>query len=181
MISINGLKESYFNWMCGLIESKSSDYIQLLKKLNDIPFRYLIDMDGNRESDGIDLRYRFGYENKITQHEIAAYLDNRPCSVLEMMVALAIRCEENIMSDPLYGNRTSEWFWNMVDSLGLTRLDDNHYNEDIVEQAIDVFLDRLYFKNGRGGLFTLKYPGDRDMRSVEIWCQMYWYLDERFK
>lgn len=138
-------------------------------------------MDANRESDGIDLRYRFGYEEQICQPQIAAYLDNRPCSVLEMMVALALRCEEDIMSNSQLGNRTAEWFWEMITSLGLIRIDDAHYSEDIVEHAIEVFLDRLYFKNGKGGLFTLANPEKKDMRTAEIWCQMYWYLDEKIK
>lgn len=50
---------------------------------------------------------------------IASYLDNRPCSVLEMIIALAIRLEEHIMDDPDIGNRTGQWFWDMIVSLGL--------------------------------------------------------------
>ena len=45
---------------------------------------------------------------------ISAYLDNKTCSVLEMMIALAIRCEEHIMDDPDVGNRTGQWFWKDV-------------------------------------------------------------------
>ena len=43
----------------------------------------------------------------------------RPCSVLEMMIALSMRCEEQIMDDPDIGNRTGQWFWDMIDNLGL--------------------------------------------------------------
>lgn len=38
---------------------------------------------------------------------------------LEMIIALAIRLEEHIMDDPDIGNRTGQWFWDMIVSLGL--------------------------------------------------------------
>lgn len=179
MIYIGDIKEQYFNWICGLIRADTKNHYRLLRHLDEIDFRYRIDMDGNREADGINLRYRFGYDAKIPQGIIAAYLDNRPCSVLEMMAALALRCEEAIMSDPMYGNRVPEWFWEMTKSLGVYKLDDIHYNQTTVDRIIGIFLDREYFRNGKGGLFTLNSPEGRDMRSVEIWCQLCWYLDER--
>ena len=78
----------------------------------------MIPMDGNRAEDGIDLRYRFGHEQHYSDAMVASFLDDRPCSVLEMMIALSIRCEEHIMDDPDVGNRTGQWFWSMIASLG---------------------------------------------------------------
>ena len=75
-------------------------YKILLCQLHGIIFYNLIDMDADRAEDGINLRYRFGYENGYESAMIASCLDNRPCSVLEMMVALAIKIEEQIMDDP---------------------------------------------------------------------------------
>ena len=61
------LNNKYFKWMCQLVldrrYSKSLSYRKLLQFLNRVDFSYTIPMDGNREDDGIDLRYRFGYEN----------------------------------------------------------------------------------------------------------------------
>ena len=99
--------------------SKRLSYRKLLRELHRIEFTYSIPMDGNRAEDGVDLRYRFGYENGYSSSMISVYLDNRMCSVLEMMIALAIRCEEHIMDDPDIGNRTGQWFWNMIVNLGL--------------------------------------------------------------
>lgn len=178
---LSGLKSRYFHWMCQLVSDqrylKGHSYQKLLWFLHSVQFTYSIPMDGNREADGIDLRYRFGYENSYTNPEIATYLDDRPCSVLEMMIALAIRCEENIMDDPDIGDRTGEWFWGMIDSLGLTRMDDENFDELYSSKVVERFLNRTYNRNGEGGLFTVKKSG-RDLRSVEIWCQMCWYLDE---
>lgn len=50
--------------------------------------------------------------------------------MLEMMIALAIRCEETIMDDPRYGNRTKQWFWNMMKSLGLSYMNDDCFDRD---------------------------------------------------
>lgn len=175
------IKDEYFEWMCGLIHDSryakhNTSYRQLLRYLNDVDFTYTISMDDNRAGDGIDLRYRFGYEFGYEDPAIATYLDNRPCSVLEMMVALAVRCEEHIMSDPDIGDRTGQWFWSMIHSLGLDIMTDNQFDIYYVEEAVDRFLNREYERNGKGGLFTIKNC-DRDMRSVEIWYQMCMYLN----
>ena len=173
----------YFDWMCKLVSDKQyigdRSYRKLLSKLHNIPFIYTIDMDGNRAADGIDLRYRFGYERNYEDYIIASFLDDKPCSVLEMIVALALRCE-TIMEDPDYGDRTGEWFWGMIESLGLESMDDTNFNRDYVDDVIDIFLSRGYGRDGRGGLFTIKHP-KRDLRTVEIWYQMNWYLDSILK
>jgi hypothetical protein len=134
-------------------------------------------MDGNRAEDGIDLRYRFGYEQGYDSPMIATLLDDRPCSVLEMLIALAIRCEEHIMNDPDIGNRTGQWFWNMIINLGLGFMDDTKFDENYVKDVISRFLYRKYKRNGEGGLFTVEHCKN-DLRTVEIWYQMCWYLDE---
>lgn len=175
------LNNRYFDWMCQLVldrrYTKGSSYRKLLRFLNHIDFTYTIAMDGNREGDGIDLRYRFGYENSYETSMIATYLDNRPCSVLEMMIALAIRCEEHIMDDPDIGNRTGQWFWDMIVNLGLNSMTDAKFDEDYAKEVIERFLDRRYEQNGEGGLFTVEHY-NRDLRTVEIWYQMCWYLEE---
>ena len=99
-----------------------------------------------------------------------------PCSVLEMMIALAIRCEETIMDNPLYGDRTAQWFWRMMSNLGLGLMTDDIYDRDLVKQKIDRFLNREYDPDGKGGLFYIRGCAE-DLRNVEIWAQLCWYLD----
>jgi hypothetical protein len=159
--------------MCSIKRS----YRQLLSYLHSVDFDYTIPMDGNRAEDGVDLRYRFGYEYDYDGPIIANYLDDRPCSVLEMLVALAIRCEEHIMDDPDIGNRTGKWFWDMIMNLGLHAMDDTRFDKIYVEGIVYRFLDREYGRNGEGGLFTIPNCR-RDLRTVEIWYQMCWYLDD---
>jgi len=139
-------------------------------------FIFSIGLDGNRAEDGIGLRYRFGYECRHDDPVITAYLDNRGCSVLEMMIALALRCEEHIMSDPVVGNRTGQWFWNMIVNMGLGGMDDVKFDGLYTDAVVGKFLAREYEQNGKGGLFTVE--GCRyDLRGIEIWYQMCWYLN----
>ena len=91
------------------------------------------------------------------------------------MVALAKRIETNIMCDDDYGDRTSKWFWIMMDNLGLGRMTNRKFNEGRFEEIVDVLLYHKYTYQGVGGLFYVENP-KRDMRETEIWFQMHWYL-----
>lgn len=177
-MTCNTINDVYFEWLfnlvCGNRYSKHISYEKLLTHLRNKEFRYVIDRDENRAEDGIDLRYRFAYEHAGIE-DAEMYISG-PCSVLEMMIALAIRCEEDIMDDSSLGNRTAQWFWSMITSLGLGPMTDNRYNERIVEDILEQFLDRNYEPDGRGGLFTIR-DCDCDLRTVEIWHQLCWYLD----
>lgn len=172
------IKNDYFNWMAILVcDGKTPDetgYKNLLTLLHSIRFRYSIPRDKNRYIDGIDLRYRFAY-GQLDLDDVEVYL-NGPCSIFEMMVALALRCEESIMDNPAYGNRTGQWFWRMVTSLGLGAMDDYRFDETYVRDVISRFLAHDYEPNGRGGLFTIKSE-TRDLRKAEIYYQLCWYLD----
>jgi len=175
------LANRYFDWMYQLVADdryldETHSYHKLFARLYDTEFVYLIPMDGNRAEDGVDLRYRFGRDYGYEDALIGSCLDDRSCSVLEMMIALSIRCEEHIMCNPDVGDRTGTWFWGMVESLGLAGMDDANFDRYFVEDTLARFLARDYERDGRGGLFTVRNCR-RDMRSVEIWYQMCWYLD----
>jgi hypothetical protein len=92
-----------------------------------------------------------------------------------MMIALAIRCED-FMDNPSIGDRMPQWFWGMITSLGLGSMTDDNFDRDYIDDVIDVFLDRNYAPNGKGGLFTIRNCKD-DLRYVEIWYQLCWYLN----
>lgn len=171
----NKVQKRYFDWMCGLV--CNDKYSSLLHHLNSIDFTYIIAMDGNRAEDGVDLRYRFGYECGIDDSIIATYLDDHPSSVLEVMVALALRSEEMIYGNVDDHGPLAQMFWTMIKNLGLDAMTDCNYNADYVDEVIFEFLNREYKYNGDGGLFVVQNPM-RDMRDVEIWYQMNWYLNE---
>ena len=174
----NYVINEYFEWLSDLVckdrYSSQISYRKLLMRLHDIEFRYSLPMDQNRASDGINLRYRFAYRHSdIANAE--SYLHG-PCSVLEMMVALSMRCEEDIMDDGEIGDRTSQWFWTMIRNLGLGTMTDSKFDRNLVDSAVARFLDRDYEPDGRGGLFQVKNC-KYDMRSIEIWHQLNEYLN----
>ncbi len=171
------MKNAYFNWMCELVDARQ--YSQLLAFLHTVKFTYDIPNDGNRAADGEDLRYRFGNEFGYSNAIICSELDTVSCSVLEMMVALAFRCEEQIMSNTEYGNRTGKWFHLFLRNLGLDGMTDGYFDLGYASGVIERFLNHEYDRNGRGGLVTTT-DDRKDMRTVEIWCQMMWYLGERY-
>ena len=79
------------------------------------------------------------------------------------------------MDDLEYGDRTAQWFWEMIVSLGLGSMTDDRFDRRFVEDVILDFMNRDYAPNGKGGLFTIRnYP--YDMRDLEIWSQLNKYL-----
>ena len=170
------INDEYFEWLCELVDikrySRQVSYRKLLMHLHNIEFTWYIPHDDNRADDGVQLRRRFALVRD--DMSLSDYISG-PCSVLEMMVALAIRCEETIMDDALMGNRTGQWFWGMIRNLGLSHITDNKFDRNAVDDIIARFLNREYEPDGRGGLFTVRNC-DYDLRDVEIWCQLSWYL-----
>lgn len=165
------LNIEYFEWLYGLVSNgrfaRSISYRELLWYLYSTPFFYTIPKDENRAGDGISLRHRFPGVTPSLQVD---------CSVLEMMIALAIRIEETIMDDTTMGDRMGQWFWGMITNLGLGGMTDDRFDKDYVDEVIWRFHNRKYDRDGKGGLFRVR-NSDYDLRKVEIWIQMCWYLD----
>ena len=171
---------AYFEWLldtvCGDRFAEENSFRKLLAHLHNTVFRWSIRADESRAREGQNLRHRFALTQMpyAAKHEILDILAG-PCSVLEMMVALAIYSEEHVMTDPVLGDRTGQWFWNMIVSLGLGDQLDRRFNRRYVENSLQRFLDRKYEPNGKGGLFTIRGCA-RDLRKVEIFHQLCWYL-----
>ena len=170
------IKKEYFEWLYGMMYRQTrlrhSSYKELLWFLYCTEFTYTIAQDSNRAADGVELRYTFARERG--QNVISEL--SGPCSVLEMMIALAIRCEDHIMYDPDAGDRTSRWFWGMITNMDLGLMSDARFDQQFVEERVLIFLNRQYDPDGDGGLFTVKNCA-YDMRTVEIWYQACWYFD----
>lgn len=171
------MRSIYFEWMCSQVATprQIKQYSKLLDELDNTDFMYKNSYDSNRESDGIDLRYRFGYDTGRDQTEVAYYIDNRPCSLLEMMVALSIRMDDTVD----FERNPGRWFWAMIRSLGLHTYDNMHYDTYAVNNIIVIFEECEYDpETGAGGLFILKNNHGAKLTEVEIWCQAMWHLTE---
>ena len=175
------MTSQYFDWLyervCGKWEPRSLSFHRLLPFLFNEPFCPPCEMDACRAEDGLNLRFRFAQESNIPYPKMLRNFGGAGCSILEMMVALAIRIEEHIMEDASAGNRVGQWFWNMVVSLGMAAMDDARFDERRASFIIERFNHRDYQPNGAGGLFTLSHPTE-DMRTLDIWYQLMGYLNE---
>lgn len=175
-------EQYYFNWLCDLVHMDQEDtsYYILAKDLFRKEFVSLVEHDENRAYDGIELREECGEELEYPLYE---HMSDTECNLLEMLIGLARRIDFET-SDPYddgRGDRTSYWFWEMIDNLGLMAYDDESYVElegqIYVDSILDALIDRRYCPNGTGGLFPLRYP-EEDQTKVEIWYQMCAYLAE---
>lgn len=176
--------DGYFNWIVDLLcddEHNTRDddgrnwCRHVLEVLFHIPFSYTMQMDSNRHADGIDLRYRYAYENGLPLSSAEESMYDTDCCWLEMMTALALRIEEHIMSDPDVGDRTSRWFWQMIESMDIK--DTDYYDDRMIFEATRRVTNHTYHKSGKWGLFTIQDP-DKDMRTMQIWDQAMAYLSE---
>lgn len=171
----NDIRASYYKWLRDLV--KLPEWYSLLgEHLHYTEFRVILGSDYNCAEDGRNVRYNFGYQNDISYDLIDACLGGYNPSVLEVMVALAIRMEREYLAVADLGDRTSVWFWDMLKSLGLDDQKNENYDDEYVTDILNNFMLRAYASNGKGGLFTFDNP-DWDARTLGIWSQCLWKMN----
>jgi hypothetical protein len=173
-----GKSNRYFDFLCNIV-GKAREYSLLLGDLHGMEFYSLIPNDDNRGEDGLQLRRQFLDEVGPTG---APSVPQGPCTVLEMMVGLSFRLEFET-AQSRWEKTPSEWFWILIDNLGLTECTNLCYKSvtlfcDVFEK-VSQMLQRGYNFNGEGGLFPLK-NAKKDQRRVEIWYQMSAYILENY-
>lgn len=174
------IQDDYFHWLCGIVHGDDPDcsFELFLWVLYSSQFYWFVNNDGNRAADGMDLREEFKTKRSYSNYSSI----EGPCTVLEMLIGLALRIDGEIMWNPSKGNRTVSWFWEMIRNLKLGGFDDEHIDvRDVpyIERKLDIFMKRNYSERGKGGLFPLK-KGCEDQRNVEIWYQMNSYFEETY-
>lgn len=178
----NYLTERYVEYLESLIGG-AEGYRVLIRYLLRREFYSPLERDSNRAAYGLLLRRRFCDEyDKSAYFQPVDGLDFLgPCSVLEMMIALAESIDTYGSIDMLPIERTTKYFWLMIRNLELDGLVDSAWNytsESYFNHKIDILLNRKYEANGSGGLFPLQKP-EADQRYVEIWFQMQSYFLEQ--
>ena len=168
----------YFTWLystIGALRDPNPTHSRwlLAEQLHRKDFLWYIPNDDNRAADGVALRAEY-YEFPI----------DGPCSMLEMLIALARRMEfesGEVSTSTSVGN----WFWHMLENAGLTKFTDEVYNSsETTHEDVDVILERIiqrqYQRDGRGGLFPLRQAYN-DQRDTELWYQLSAYLLEHYE
>jgi hypothetical protein len=167
----------YLEWIHSEVEpnwlrSPKKTYTRLLETLYGIEFVWSVPNDGNRLEDGRALRGEFLDIFSIAPDR--SWL-SRPCSMLEMLVALSRRIAFET------GIENHDWFWTLLDNMDITFPDNGWKFRTFytVQDRVKDVIYREYHPNGKGGLFPLRYPAE-DQRNVEIWYQMNAYVIENF-
>lgn len=167
----NFILNDYFDWLYFMVvpNPNRDHFRKLLTMLHTMEFKYFVDYDENRASDGINMRWYYVCDGG--NDEILRWKE--PCTVLEMIIALAMQM------DSIMGDRDRDvvyWFWMMIENLNLDWMTDDQYDKAIVYGRVSIFLDRTYEPDGEGNIIYIPdYP--RDLRKLEIWNQMCLYLD----
>ena len=166
------IENEYLRWIFEIIDGW--DHISMLCQLHNIEFYSDVWLDDNIIESVYVFRDRMGRDYDGPR--------GKP-SVLEILVVLAVDCEEKIMHDDARGNRTAYWFWEIMDNLGLKRYDDTRYNSassEKISDIIDIFLEKDYDYYGNGGsAFPCEHP-IKDMRDTALWEQLNYWLNENY-
>lgn len=163
--------EELFVWLRSKVidrHAAPSLYTGLLQTMHNMEFVWYLLDDSNRAEDGLELRRDFYRE---------VYPGQQPdltlgCSFLEMLIAFSYRAEFQT------GAPAKEWFWIMVDNIGLGEL--RHTSPDDVQHIEEVIFDvicRNYDDAGNGSLFPVRWPRT-DMRELSILYQFFAYVQE---
>lgn len=173
------IRETYFQFLSEMVENKIYDerYLIFLRWLHAHIFTFFVHYDDNRAGDGVYLREDFQNHTNFTN--LLAL--NGPCSMLEMLIGLAIRMDFQTSTSSAV--LTEKWFWFLIKNLNLQVF---YFGDRELEKKVKVneiilkkLLERTYLPTGRGGLFPLK-KSTRDQRKVEIWYQMMDYILENY-
>lgn len=171
----------YYDWLLDFIRNELN-YTKLLDILFSREFTWLIYLDENRAEDGLELRNRFSALFEYPEDFYKGYLSDN-CTVLEMLIALANRCETDIMYDPDKGDQTGYWFWLMINNLNLDIYTDEQFDKNSkkeINKILDIFLNREYKIDGTGNIFVIKNR-KISVPTTEIWYQLNYYIDENFE
>lgn len=177
--------EEYFIYLMRMSHlNRYPEKIKLFKNLHNIKFTYLLDRDENREADGIDLRNDFEIPQKYNVEIDEAFYAHW-CSVLEMLIGLGIRVDNEYIGDPSEPH-PEEFIMEMLENLEL----DDYYNfvfesanyaseEAKVRKIVKRWLDRRFDCCGNMSPFPVN-SDKRDQRELEIWDQMNSYVYENY-
>lgn len=161
---------TYIHWVLkerlGLTDKETRKHIFLVSALTKVEFIPRHPMDENRAIDGLELRDDFEYETGDYLDKSSGLLPQ--CSMFEMLAALAIRCENQLMRNLSLGDRTSKWFFEFLNNLGLLDCD----KKDI-RNICDEFMD------GTLEMFPLKKRGIKQ-KNEQIWKQLTAYINENY-
>ena len=174
-------RDRYFEWL--MDDVKGSYYDTMLFKLHSVNF--LMDekeMDLPRIQDALSLRKQFVKETG--GHFEIVNVPKHTCTFLELLIAMSARLENDILHELDKGDRHIDWFWMFIDNLGLTDATNDHWTYSLdryVDKRCKNIVERSFGRNGQDGLFIVLSHPDKDLRTIDLWTQMCWWVMENIK
>lgn len=170
--------DRYGEWLIRRVGFVKKGYSKLFKALHDTEFYWTIDRDRNRAEDGIDLRNEYLSE-RLGEGSLGVEDPfRRECSVLEMLVALAIRVEDEFIGAP-GDEHPDRFFFDMLKNLDFDYMSDRHFDRECVDRILNNWMSRRFTRGGLGSPFPVMNDR-RDQREFEIWDQMNHYIYEKY-
>ena len=133
------LVKLYVDWLVELIDDneKAGLYEHLIELLFNTDFIWLesVPLDENRAADGLKLRK--DYAKLLGENDgnlLLNLLQNKPCSMLEMLVAFADRLTY------IVNLKRCDFFWMFIDNLGLNWATKYDFDQDIVTETLNDFM-----------------------------------------
>lgn len=162
--------DEYYDTLVGFVDGY--EYSQLLSVLYSYNYLVTNSLDSNRVSKAYELRNKLGFD------------DEYPVTVFELLVSLAVECEEEIMSNPDKGDRTVSWFWLFLQNAGLTLYSDKYLKQNKhdyakIELWIATFNSRTYKRDGKDYILPI-HKSRKDLRKYDLWTQLNWFINENF-
>ena len=183
----NRLDSMYIEWLLSKVSSKETevDYSTLFNILyqTSVNLENMKELDSNRYQDGRMLRFRFETERAndilgiFSQDDLRRFED-RPCSMLELLIALSLRMEEQIIGNLRYGDRTGQWFWEMLTNLGVGYMTNERFNNVEYRRCVSNFMNYAYDPDGKGCLFRSEHKTIAEMTMLDVWYQMHEHLKD---
>ena len=178
-VNIRAVGGDYYNWLVDTYAGEANGYSYLLARLHETPFRYCIMMDENREADGFNLIFQYAWKNNIPYDYLGDTGGPVSCSVLEFLCGVVYHV--NYMLDDWSDDKTHDYFWIIIENMGLDAYDDSRFDPKEVDICVNRLLNRDFGPNGEGGLFTFNTVNGPDMQYVEFWKHITRYCHENRK
>lgn len=177
--------DEYFAWLLDLVNADTERYSELLYFLHDTDFTWCLELDDGRAADGLKLRDAYVESMRGLGFDATwVLMMEKPCSVLEMLIALAQRMDDMLIED-YTSSRVAVWFWEMVRNLGLKKYtnavlmsgnDDDYYD---IQETVARWMNREFEPDGTGSVFPLREPAN-DQRERTIVYQLNAYVLENY-
>lgn len=166
----------YFDWLAMILfpdGQKRENYRELLFALYETEFYWVVHRDKNRAEDGLKMREIYAYETGESADIFSG------CTLLEMFLALAMRCENEIMYDYDQNCGTDFWAILFISGLNLMEMTNDRFDRDEFDYIVNRFMGRKYGPSGQFCPFFCPIKGI-DFKRLELAYQLNYYLKWRF-